>query len=71
VQASAAGGYDRKLIEPKAIWAEIDYIHTNPVRRGLCETSTAWLWSSAQEQEQPGSGLLRLDLSSLPRTLRG
>jgi hypothetical protein len=28
-------------------------------------------WSSAAEQEQPGSGLLRLDQSSLPRTLQG
>jgi putative transposase len=27
------GGYDRNLFEPKAIWAEIDYFHGNPVRR--------------------------------------
>ena len=27
------GGYDRNLIEPKAIWQTIDYIHANPVRR--------------------------------------
>ena len=65
------GGYDRNLTEPKSIWAEIDYFHANPVRRGLCDTPTAWPWSSARELEQPGSGLLRLDLSSLPRTLQG
>ncbi len=65
------GGYDRNLTEPKAVWAEIDYFHANPVRRGLCETPTAWPWSSAAEQERPGSGLLRLDQVSLPRTLRG
>jgi putative transposase len=65
------GGYDRNLTEPKTIWAEIDYIHANPIRRGLCQTAMAWPWSSAAEYECPGSGLLRLDLSSLPRTHQG
>jgi putative transposase len=65
------GGYDRNLSEPKTIWAEIDYIHANPVRRGICQTSAAWPWSSAAEQEQPGRGLLRLDQSSVPRTSQG
>jgi hypothetical protein len=27
------GGHDRNLMESTAIWAEIDYIHANPVRR--------------------------------------
>ena len=65
------GGYDRNLTEPRTIWAEIAYIHANPVRRGLCESETDWPWSSARELAQPGSGLLRLNLSSLPRTPRG
>jgi putative transposase len=65
------GGYDRNLTEPKTVWAEIDYIHANPVRRGLCQTPTAWLWSSAAEYERPGTGPLRLDRSSLPRTPQG
>jgi putative transposase len=65
------GGYDRNLTEPKTVWAEIDYIHANPVRRGFCQTAAAWPWSSAAESEGPGSGLLRLDLSSLPGTPQG
>jgi putative transposase len=28
-------GYDRNLFEPKSVVAAIDYIHLNPVRRGL------------------------------------
>jgi putative transposase len=28
--------------------AAIDYIHLNPVRRGLCERCTDWKWSSAR-----------------------
>src|SRR5580692_8945748 len=69
VRVAARGRFS--LTEPKSIWAEIDYFHANPARRGLCDTPTAWPWSSARELEQPGSGLLRLDLSSLPRTLQG
>jgi putative transposase len=65
------GGYDRNLTEPNTVWAEIDYFHANPVRRGLCQTATQWPWSSAVELERPGSGFLRLDLSSLPRTHAG
>jgi putative transposase len=62
------GGYDRNLTEPKTIWTEIDYIHANPVKRGLCTRSIDWDWSSAIEYEAPGAGLLRLDRASLPRT---
>ncbi len=42
------GGYDRNLWSPRHIWETIDYIHTNPVRRGLCESDTDWTWSSAR-----------------------
>jgi putative transposase len=65
------GGYDRNITEPTTIWAEIDYIHANPVRRGLCQRSIEWIWSSAIEYEFPGTGLLRIDKSSLPRTVDG
>jgi putative transposase len=65
------GGYDRNVTEPRTVWAEIDYIHANPVRREFCERATEWPWSSAAEYERPGSGLLRVDQSSLPHTPRG
>lgn len=65
------GGYDRNLTEPRTIFAEIDYIHANPVRRGLCERPINWRWSSALEYENPGTGALRLNLDSLPTTDRG
>ena len=65
------GGYDRNLMEPRTIWSEIDYIHANPVRRGLCQSATDWPWSSACEYRSLGSGKLRLDTSSLPRTSKG
>ena len=65
------GGYDRNLTEPKAIWATLEYIHANPVRRGLCDRATDWHWSSAGEWEHPGSGPLPIDRDSFPRTESG
>jgi putative transposase len=40
-------GYDRNLTTPAVIEAAIDYIHTNPVRRGLVKHAVDWRWSSA------------------------
>jgi putative transposase len=42
------GGYDRNVIEPATLLQMIDYIHNNPVRRGLVEKATDWVWSSAR-----------------------
>jgi putative transposase len=42
------GGYDRNILTPKAARAAIEYIHNNPVRRGLVQSPTDWPWSSAR-----------------------
>src|SRR2546429_235564 len=42
------GGYDRNVIEPATLLRMIEYIHNNPVRRGLVEKATDWVWSSAR-----------------------
>jgi putative transposase len=41
-------GFDRNLFSRKAIESSIDYIHNNPVKRGLCQKATDWKWSSAR-----------------------
>jgi putative transposase len=41
------GGYDRNVTEPTTLMQMIEYIHNNPVRRGLDEKPTDWIWSSA------------------------
>ncbi len=41
------GDYDRNIVEPKTLIAMIDYIHLNPVRKGLVERANEWQWSSA------------------------
>ena len=41
-------GYDRNIFSPEALEASLDYIHTNPVKRGLCQRAVDWDWSSAR-----------------------
>ncbi len=43
------GGYDRNITEPRTAWASVDYLHHNPVKRGLVKSATDWPWSSARE----------------------
>jgi putative transposase len=55
-------GFDRNLFTAKAVEASIDYIHINPVRRGLCKRAADWKWSSARFYigQQVDSNLPRL-----------
>ena len=41
-------GYDRNLSSQKAVLAAIEYIHRNPIRRGLVDEITHWKWSSTR-----------------------
>jgi putative transposase len=36
------------VVEPETARLIIDYIHLNPVRRGLVERPEDWAWSSAR-----------------------
>jgi putative transposase len=42
------GGYDRNIHESHTLRTMIDYIHNNPVRRGLVKAAIDWPWSSAR-----------------------
>ena len=46
-------GYDRNLIWDKTILRAVDYIHNNPVRRGLCAFPEQWKWSSWRHYNDP------------------
>ena len=43
----SGGGYDRNIVSGKTLLRMIDYLHNNPVRRGLIERAVDWRWSSA------------------------
>ncbi len=57
----SGGGYDRNIEEPGTLMAMIEYIHLNPVRRGLVERAVDWEWSSAAQLEGVGTSPVRLD----------
>jgi putative transposase len=46
-------GYDRNLTSREAVLSVIDYVHNNPVRRGLSITPDQWRWSSWKYYHQP------------------
>lgn len=60
------GGYDRNLWSDTDIWEKIDYIHTNPVDRGLCERPEDWPWSSARSFREPEAGPITIDRARIP-----
>ena len=60
------GGYDRNLVEPVTVYQQIEYIHNNPVRRGLCARPEDWPWSGAADYAGLRAGPLRIDRESLP-----
>ncbi len=41
-------GYDRNLDVASSVEASVNYLHTNPVSRGLCQQAIDWKWSSAR-----------------------
>jgi REP-associated tyrosine transposase len=55
------GGYDRNVTEPKTLSSMLDYVHLNPVRRGLVERTRDWKWSSAAWFEDGSETPLVLD----------
>ena len=60
------GGYDRNLWSPRHVWETIDYIHQNPIRRGLCLAVDDWHWSSTSYYLGTGDGPLPIQTESLP-----
>lgn len=55
-------GHDRNMRNDQAISDAIDYVHLNPVRRGLCSSADEWRWSSARQYmtRVPGEGVPRV-----------
>jgi putative transposase len=43
----SGGGYDRNITDSGTLLTMIDYLHLNPVRKGLVQRAREWQWSSA------------------------
>ncbi|QDT56011.1 Transposase IS200 like protein [Caulifigura coniformis] len=59
------GGYDRNVGQERTLASMIEYIHQNPVRRGLCERPADWEWSSARWYAGVRPALVEID-ATLP-----
>lgn len=55
------GGFDQNIFREKSVPAIMEYIHANPVRRGLVERPTDWKWSSARFWEGWSDVPLKMD----------
>ena len=60
------GGYDRNLRTTRDIHEKIQYIHANPVRRGLVARAEDWQWSSCTAWATGLDEPMGLDRESLP-----
>ncbi len=60
------GGYDRNIVSEHELREKIDYIHANPVRRGLANFPTDYSWSSARSYASDRNATLRIDPISKP-----
>ena len=45
----AGPGQDHNIYDPQTAHRVVDYIHNNPVKRGLVSQPCDWLWSSARD----------------------
>jgi len=57
------GGYDRNITHRDTLIKMIDYIHNNPVRKGLADAPDKWKWSSYNDwnSEIPGPIIIDKD----------
>jgi putative transposase len=54
-------GHDLNVTDPRAAHQVLEYIHANPVRRGLVHSPEDWLWSSAADWAGRAVAFLRVD----------
>jgi len=57
----AGPGQDHNVYDPATAHRIVEYIHSNPVRRGLVHRPEDWHWSSAADWAGRAGVLLRID----------
>ncbi len=55
------GGFDHNIFKEETLEAVVDYVHANPVRRGLADVPSDWKWSSARFWEADAQTPIRMD----------
>ena len=60
------GGYDRNIDNRLTLMKMIDYIHNNPVRKGLVKSPGEWKWSSFGDWYDERPGPIPIDRDGFP-----
>ena len=53
--------YDFNVYSPKKVREKLEYMHANPVKRGLVGKPGEWMWSSFLSYEKGEGGLVPID----------
>lgn len=59
------GNHPEEIYTEKFLWQKLDYIHLNPVRAGIVEKASHYLYSSASNYVD-GKGLLEIEIVQNP-----
>jgi REP element-mobilizing transposase RayT len=59
------GNHPEEIYTNKFMWSKLDYIHLNPVRAGIVEKATQYIYSSASNYVND-KGLLKIDKADNP-----
>ncbi len=53
--------YDFNVTSEKTLHTKLDYIHKNPITRGLVERADQWRWSSYRYYEYDDDSVIAMD----------
>jgi REP element-mobilizing transposase RayT len=59
------GNHPEEVYSEKFLWQKLDYIHKNPVRAGIVEKASHYIYSSASNYVN-GTGLLDIEIADNP-----
>jgi putative transposase len=54
-------GYDFNVVQYEKLLEKLDYLHANPIRRGLVDRAEQWRWSSYRFYELDDDSLIPMD----------
>ncbi len=54
-------GYDFNVVRDDTLLSKLEYIHKNPIRRGLIDRPEQWRWSSFRHYELGDNSLIEMD----------
>ena len=54
-------GYDFNVVRDNTLLSKLEYVHKNPIRRGLVDRAEQWRWSSFRYYDSGEDSLIEMD----------